>query len=48
MIWQATDHSKMKPIKDPRVDGEGEVIDTDTTEMKQSDLDFKNPEDEAG
>jgi len=22
MVWQATDHTKMKPIKDPRVDDE--------------------------
>ena len=46
MIWHATDHSKMKPIKDPRVDGESENIETNTSEMRQSDLDIKNQEDE--
>jgi hypothetical protein len=36
----------MKPIKDPRVDGESENVETNTSEMRQSDLDFKNQEDE--
>jgi hypothetical protein len=42
MIWHATDHSRMKSIKDPRVDGDGS--ETDVAEMKQTDLDFEKPD----
>jgi hypothetical protein len=41
MIWHATEHSKMKPIKDPRVDRDGGQM--DTADMKQSDLAFEEP-----
>jgi hypothetical protein len=35
MNWAATDHQKMKPIKDPRID---DIEAIDTSELKQSDL----------
>jgi hypothetical protein len=45
MSWHTTDHNKMKAVKDPRVDGQtGNSIEIDTTEMKQSDMRFKNSE----
>jgi hypothetical protein len=43
MVWQATYHTKMKPIKDPRVDDEEKIETDDTTTLKQDDLDFKLP-----
>ena len=41
MIWRATDHMKMKPIKDPRVDVDQEP--EDTTKATQEPLDLRPP-----
>jgi hypothetical protein len=39
MVWHATDHSKMKPIKDPRVDA-ADAPEASTADMTQVDLEF--------
>ena len=46
MIWQATDHSKMKSIRDPRVDIDSEIGENNNTEMKQSDPGLRDQSDE--
>jgi hypothetical protein len=38
MIWTATDHNKMEPLKDPRVDDKAEAESADTTQAIQTDL----------
>jgi PIN like domain len=39
MVWHSTDHTKMKPIKDPRIDYSDDSV--ATTELRQNELNLE-------
>jgi hypothetical protein len=47
MIWVSTDHMKMEPIKDPRVDGKAKD-EGDTTQATQESLDLSPEAEDTG